>query len=54
MMKTQKQKKLTQDYADFLVEHEEAKAQGVALGTFLEWVHRNNRAGVTLPKRNEK
>ncbi len=53
-MKTQKQKKLTQDYADFLAEHEEAKAQGVALGTFLEWVHKNNRAGVVLTKRSDK
>ena len=53
-MKTQKQKKLTQDYADFLVEHEKAKAQGVALGTFLEWMHKNNRAGVAPVKRNDK
>ena len=54
VMKTQKQKKLTQDYADFLAEHEEARAQGVALGTFLEWVHKNNRAGVVLTKRSGK
>ena len=53
-MKTLKQKKLTQDYADFLAEHEEAKAQGVALGTFLEWVHKNNRAGVVLTRRSDK
>jgi len=26
-MKSEKQKKLTQDYADFLAEHDEAKAQ---------------------------
>jgi len=54
VMKTQKQKKLTQDYADFLADHEKARVQGVALGTFLEWVHKNNRAGVVLTKRGDK
>ena len=54
MKKTEKQKKLTQDYAEFLVDHEEAKAQGEALGTFLEWQHKNDRAGVTIVKRGEK
>ena len=29
-MKNEKQKKLTQDYADFLKEYEEAKSQGIS------------------------
>jgi len=53
-MSTTKQKKLTQDYADYLAEYEESKALGKALGTFLEWVHKNNCAGVTIAKRGEK
>ena len=54
MTKKEKQKKLTQDYSDFLSEYEEAKARGEALGTFLEWQHRNGRAGVTIAKRGER
>ena len=47
-MKNEKQKKLNRDYADFLSEHEAAKAQGQALGTFLEWLHKNDRNGVKI------
>ena len=47
-MKSEKQKKLAKDYADFLVEFEAAKGQGIALGTFLTWVHKNDRSGVTV------
>ena len=52
--KQEKQKKLTQDYAEFLVAYEQAQARGEALGTFLEWQHRNGRAGVTIAKRGER
>lgn len=47
-MKSEKQKKLNLDYADFLAEHEAVKAQGSALGTFLEWLHKNDRNGVKI------
>jgi hypothetical protein len=47
-----KQKKLTQDYTDFLIEHEVAKTQGKALGTFLEWQHKNDRVAVSKVKRD--
>ena len=48
VMKNEKQKKLNHDYADFLAEHEAVKAQGQALGTFLEWLHKNDRNGVNI------
>ena len=54
MKKTEKQKKLTQDFAEFLVDHKEASARGEALGTFLEWQHKNDRAGVAIVKRGDK
>ena len=53
-MKSEKQKKLAKDYADFLVEFEAAKGQGIALGTFLTWVHKNDRSGVTVVMHNGK
>jgi len=45
--KQEKQKKLTQDYANFLIEHEAARTQGKALGTFLEWQHNSDRTRVS-------
>jgi len=51
--KQEKQKKLTQDYADFLREYEEAEKQGKALGTFLEWQHKIDRASVVKPGRDD-
>ena len=51
---TEKQKKLAQDYADFLVDEETAKQQGIALGTFLTLVHKNDRSGVTVVMPNGK
>lgn len=54
MKTSEKQKKLTQDYADFVSAYQDAKSQGLALGTFLEWQHRNDRAGVTIAKRGDK
>jgi len=47
-MKTEKQKRLTQDHADFVIEYEAAKAKGIALGTFLAWRHAHNRDGITI------
>ena len=47
-MPREKQKKLNADYSEFLVEHEAAKAHGKALGTFLEWLHKNDRNGVEV------
>jgi len=47
-MSKQKQEKLNQDYADFVVEHEAAKAQSKALGTFLKWLHKSDRNGVMI------
>lgn len=53
MSPEQEQKKLGQDYADYLVEYEAAKAQGRAIGTFIEWQHLNNRVGIKITKRGE-
>jgi len=47
-MPSKKQKKLNQDYANFLVEYEAAKSQGIALGTFLEWLHKNDPDGIKI------
>lgn len=47
-MNADKQKKLTQDYADFLVEQKAAEARGEALGTFIAWRHENNREGIKI------
>ena len=47
-MPSKKQKKLNQDYANFLIEYEAAKTQGTALGTFLEWVHKNDPDGIKI------
>lgn len=33
------QEKLNADYARYLEEFEKAKAEGKALGTFIEWMH---------------
>ena len=52
--KQEKQKKLAQDYAEFLIQHEQAKAQGRALGTFLEWQHKHDRAHVAKPGHSDK
>jgi hypothetical protein len=46
--KQEKQKRLTQDFQDFLVEYEAAKARGEALGTFIAWRHENNRDGIKI------
>ncbi|MFZ4534877.1 hypothetical protein [Propionivibrio sp.] len=53
-MTTDKQKKLSQDYADFLVEHAAAKAQGKVLGNFLEWIHATGRVQITIRERGGK
>ena len=54
MTKKEKQKKLNQDYADYLVEYEAAKAQGKVLGGFIEWQHATGRIGIRIPSRGEK
>ena len=43
--KQEKQKKLDQDYADFLVEYEAGRVQG----TFLAWMHETGRNGIKIP-----
>jgi hypothetical protein len=43
--KQDKQKKLDQDYADFLVEYEAGRVQG----TFLAWMHETGRNGIKIP-----
>jgi len=48
-----KQQQLNTDYADFLIESEAAKAQGEALGTFLEWRHKNDRDGIKILDRKK-
>jgi hypothetical protein len=53
-MQKEKQKQLTQDYADFLIDYEAAKAQGTALGTFLAWRHLNNRDGIEIDDSRKK
>ncbi|MFZ4534988.1 hypothetical protein [Propionivibrio sp.] len=53
-MNTDKQKKLNQDYADFLVEHADAKEQGKVLGNFLEWIHATGRVGIKIKERGGK
>lgn len=45
-MNADKQEKLNQDYADFLVEHATAKAQGKSLGNFLSWIHATGRVQI--------
>lgn len=52
--KQEKHKKLTQDYANFLVEYDEANNQGKALGTFLEWQHKIGRAPIVEVTREGK
>ncbi|MBV5337499.1 MAG: hypothetical protein J0653_06015 [Deltaproteobacteria bacterium] len=53
-MNTEKQKQLTQDYADFLIDYEAAKAQGIALGTFIAWRHLNNRDNIVIDDSRKK
>lgn len=52
--KQNKQKKLNQDYADFLVEYEAAIAQGKFIGGFIGWLHENGRNGIKIPMQREK
>ncbi|MFZ4534836.1 hypothetical protein [Propionivibrio sp.] len=52
-MNTDKQKKLNQDYADFLVEHEAAKAQGKFIGNFLSWIHATGRGQIAIRERGK-
>ncbi len=49
-MKNEKQKRLSQEYAEFLIEYEAAKAQGIAIGTFIAWRHANDRDGIKIPE----
>ena len=51
--KKAKQQQLNTDYADFLIEHETAKEQGEALGTFLEWRHKNDKNGIKIVDRKK-
>ena len=53
-MPSKKQKKLNQDYANFLVEYEAAKAQGIALETFLEWLHMNDPDGIKIDETKKR
>jgi len=43
--KKEKQQKLNQDYADFLIEYEAGRVQG----TFLAWMHETGRNGIKIP-----
>ncbi len=52
-MNTKKKKKLSQEYAEFLIEYEAAKAQGKALGTFIAWRHANDRDGIKIPEKRQ-
>jgi hypothetical protein len=52
--KQDKQQKLNQDYADFLVEYDAAMAQGTPIGGFIAWRHENNRDGIKIPQRADK
>lgn len=45
------QEALNADYAKYVVEAEAAKAQGKALGTFLEWQHKYGSLDVKIPER---
>ena len=51
--KNSKQQQLNKDYADYLIEHETAKTRGEALGTFLEWRHKNDRDGIKIVERKK-
>ena len=53
-MPSKKQKKLNRDYANFLVEYEAAKSQGIALGTFLEWLHKNDPDGIKIDETKKR
>lgn len=48
MNPTDKQKQLTRDYSDFLVEYEAARERGETIGTFIAWRHENNRDGIKI------
>lgn len=52
-MTPEQQQQVGQDYADYRAEYEAAKAQGKAIGTFIEWQHLNNRVGIKITKRGE-
>ena len=47
--KNEKQQKLNQDYADFLVEYDAAQAQGKFIGGFIGWMHETGRNGIKIP-----
>lgn len=53
-MPSRKQKKLDQDYASFIVEYEAEKSKGVALGTFLEWLHKNDPDGIKIDETKKR
>ncbi len=53
MTPEQQQQKTGQDYADYRAEYEAAKAQGKAIGTFIEWQHSNNKIGIKIAKPGE-
>ena len=50
----EKQRRLNQDYADFLAEYEPAMAQGRPIGGFIAWRHENDRDGIKIPERKDK
>ena len=50
----EKQRRLNQDYADFLAEYELAMAQGRPIGGFIAWRHDIDRDGIKLPERKDK
>ena len=50
----EKQRRLNQDYADFLVEYEAAIARGRPIGGFIAWRHENDRDGIKIPTHRGK
>lgn len=54
MTKREKQKELNQDYPDYRVENEAAKAQVKVLGDFIKWQPATGRIGIRIPSRSER
>lgn len=49
-MTPEEEKKLGEDYAQYLKEAAEMAAQGKAIGTFIGWQYANNRVNIKIAK----
>lgn len=49
-MTPEEERKLGEDYAQYLKDAEEMAAQGKAVGTFIGWQYANNRVNIKIAK----